>query len=94
MFLTEDLGGEVKLRTAALLGMFRDDDEALRDVLAASWAATVFGLAPDARAVTVRVELLDLPDMQRYQRGERSRWMPIYEATFAGPHEPSADQEP
>jgi hypothetical protein len=94
VFLAEDLGGEVKLRMAALLGLFRDDDEALRDVLAASWAGTVFGLNPDVHTVTVRVEMFDLPDMERYRRGERPHWVPIYEATLASRHEPSADEEP
>jgi hypothetical protein len=77
---------EVRVRTASLLHLFLVPE--LRDPFAASWAAQVFGRHPQAHAVTVRVEEYVLPTLKEYRDGQRPRWQPIYDATFArGPEE-------
>jgi hypothetical protein len=42
----------------------------------------MFGWHPEARAVTVRVDALRLPTMERYRAGERPGWTKRYELGF------------
>jgi hypothetical protein len=79
---------EVRVRAASPLHLFLVPE--LRDPIAASSAAKVFGHHPQAHAVTVRVEEYMLPTMKEYRDGKRPHWQPIYDATFAQ----HADEEP
>src|SRR5262249_50739225 len=81
---------EVTLRIRSIVGLFAEGG--LGPALAASWAAKLFGRHPDARHLLVRVEAYDLPTMAEYRDGERPRWQPIYEATFARDGNSSPEQ--
>lgn len=78
---------EAELRTANIIEFMMQtvDDEVLRRILSASWAAKVLSRYPDKTAVTVRVETLDIPTMSEYRRGIRFDWAPLYEAKFSRP---------
>lgn len=52
------------------------------DDMARAWAAMMFGRYPDARALTVRVDSLRMPPMERYAAGERPEWQERYRLGF------------
>ncbi|NPC75528.1 MULTISPECIES: hypothetical protein [Corallococcus] len=56
--------------------------EESRDALARAWAAAMFGRHPDAKAVTVRVESLQLPSMEGHMQGSQPLWTEAYRAEF------------
>lgn len=75
---------EVKLRVGSVISTFPADDseEALRQDLLASWAATMFGRHPRATKVEIRVQTFDVPSMEEYRAGARPEWVTAYGATF------------
>ncbi len=57
--------------------------EELRDELARSWAATMFGRHPTATEVVVQVRIYEPPTMEQYHDGVRAEWEVIHEAVFS-----------
>ncbi|MBZ4375193.1 hypothetical protein [Corallococcus sp. AS-1-6] len=53
-----------------------------QDAMARAWAATMFGQHPEARAVTVRMELLEVPTMEAHRDGAPLVWTETYKAVF------------
>ncbi len=48
------------------------------DLIATSWAATMFGRHPEAYQVAVQFEQYVPPTMQEYSEGKRAQWMTTY----------------
>ncbi|WP_272138213.1 hypothetical protein [Stigmatella ashevillensis] len=71
---------EMNLRVHSMLIRFGLKD--IQDLLARSWGAAMFGRHPDARAVTVIVNVFDLPSMEGYRAGERPAWKEQYRAVL------------
>ncbi|MDC0709560.1 hypothetical protein POL68_13905 [Stigmatella sp. ncwal1] len=70
----------MNLRVHSMLIRFGLKD--IQDLLARSWGAAMFGRHPDARAVTVIVNVFDLPSMEGYRAGERPAWKEQYRAVL------------
>ncbi len=75
---------EAELRIGNMIDTFwgRRVNEEVKQSVAASWAAKVFGDHPDAKAVEVFVDAFELPSMVEYKDGKLPRWDRFYTATF------------
>lgn len=78
---------EAKLRFAASISMVSTDE--LRDGVAASWAAAMFGRHPRAVSVEMHVVFQDMPSMEQFREGARPRWQPMFDAKFERNDEPA-----
>lgn len=72
------LEAELRLSTAA--GLF--SQEGPHDVLAASWAAWMFGKHPEVSLSIVEVEAYAVPTMEQYRAGARPRWVVVDAFSF------------
>ncbi|HEX5760742.1 MAG TPA: hypothetical protein VF121_16255 [Thermoanaerobaculia bacterium] len=77
---------EADLRLSTLAGLFQEDD--LRQLLAASWAARALGSFPAARVALVEVQAYVVPTMEQYRGGAQPRW--ITERVFSFARTPAA----
>jgi hypothetical protein len=66
---------EVNQRFANMFGSYELAD--LRPFLVRAWAVYELGLYPDAQAVDVRVEVLDLPTLAQAQAGRKPSWVEV-----------------
>jgi hypothetical protein len=71
---------EVRLRLSSMYGVAAGGEQ--RRGLAASWAARAFGRHPEARVITVRIDLYEVPTMEDYRDGDRPEFVTIYERSF------------
>jgi hypothetical protein len=62
---------EAGVLLSTLQGMLARD---VRDVFAASLAASQFARAPDATTIVVRVQLYFVPTMQQFRAGQIAQW--------------------
>jgi hypothetical protein len=89
--LTSGKTMESRLRVCAIPGRLDDLQPEKKMLVMRSLAAAMFGRHPDARQVTIRVELfgrrqagdeIDFPAMSEVAGGKTPEWIPLYEATF------------
>lgn len=89
---------EANLRFTGISSQIIDMPPGPRHRLLQSFAAMMFGRNPEARTVTVRLEIwgfdrtteiADYPTMAEYRSGVRPQWLPVLDATFS-----RADVEP
>lgn len=73
---------EATFRVGTILDRLNASDERLRRAVLASLAAHAFGVHPGAERVRVTVEGFAIPRMESFRRGERPRWIPLFEAEF------------
>jgi hypothetical protein len=78
-FLSDNL--EVGFRYNCIIGASMRS-EALRDLMAQSWAAVMLGNHPDASHVTVVAQSFELPTMRAYAAGKRPHWRVVYAGKF------------
>ncbi len=71
---------EAELRISATAGLF--SQEGPHDILAASWAAWMFGKHPDVSVSLVEVEAYAVPKMGQYRAGARPRWVVVNAFSF------------
>lgn len=83
-FAYDDVNSETRLRMGNIFTSFWDseNDKDVRRSLAASWASTLMARNPGSQKITVRVQEFDLPPMDLYREGVRSKWYDAYSATF------------
>jgi hypothetical protein len=72
---------ETDLRLNTMLSFFGVSEA--QDLLARSWAATMFGKHPEAVTVTVVADTFILPTMREYREGKRPQWVEFYRGVFA-----------
>lgn len=82
---------EANLRFTGISSQLVDLPPVPRHRLLQSFAAMMFGRNPDAKTVTVRLEIYgfdrsrdvaDFPTMAEYREGVRPEWLPMLDATF------------
>jgi hypothetical protein len=66
---------EVTLRLSTVAGLFSQDGG--HDLLAASWAAWMFGKHPDVSTSIIEIQAYVVPTMQEYRDGRRPQWQVI-----------------
>lgn len=72
---------EAVLRTYSMT-MFFQANKDMRDFIAQSWAATIYGYHPDAKQVIVSVHIHQLPTMVEYAAGARPEWVEFYRTVY------------
>ncbi|CAM4034135.1 hypothetical protein G4177_05340 [Corallococcus sp. ZKHCc1 1396] len=70
----------LNVRVYAMLLRFGLNDG--QDKMARAWAASMFGRHADARSVTVRMEVLEVPTMEAHREGAPLVWTETYRAVF------------
>jgi hypothetical protein len=83
--LERNVSREGTLRIMNVIGLLGGviREEKARRALAASWAGKIFARHPEAGRVTVVLESYELPPMQAYREGARTRWSSFYRATYS-----------
>ena len=72
---------ETELRLSTTAGLF--SQEKYHELIAASWAAWMFGNDPDASLVIVEIQVYAIPTMSEFRAGARPQWQAAEVFPFA-----------